>query len=130
MKSKWLISLLFGFFLITIAPKQILGCDIELEVIKGAKETYSIGDTIIVKVNVSLTHRSCPVKLRKTQFKLNGMKVLKATRWKKLSSMDYVRKLKIVITGSKENVVSISTIRECEKDGGFGSLKLAIVPKE
>lgn len=127
MNTKWIFSILLGFFLITLIPKEIYACDIEFEILKGKKETYSVGDTIIVKVKVALTHRSCPVALKKTKFKLNGMKVLKATRWKKLSSMDYERKLKIIITG---NEVTLNAIRECEKDGGFGSLKLETVPKE
>lgn len=127
---KWILSLLLGLFLLSIFPNNIHACDIEFEILKGKKEVYTVGDTIIVKVKVSLTHRSCPVKLRKTQFKLNGMKVLKATRWKKLSSMDYERKLKIIITGTEGNEVTLNAIRECEKDGGFGSLKLETVPKE
>ncbi len=123
MNAKWILSIII-FSFITFAPKQSKACEIEFEVLKGKKEVYSVGDTIIVKVQVKLTHRSCPVKLKKTKFKLNGMKVLKATRWKQLSSMVYVRKLQITITGTKGNKVSINAIRECEKDGGFGSLKL------
>jgi hypothetical protein len=130
MKTKWFFSLFLVFLLISLIPKEIYACDIEFEILKGKKETYNVGDTIIVKVKVALTHRSCPVALKKTKFKLNGMKVLKATRWKKLSSMDYERKLKIIITGTEGNEVTLNAIRECEKDGGFGSLKLETVPKE
>lgn len=61
---------------------------------------------------------------------MKGMKVLKSTGWKQLSSMDYERKLKIVITGTKGNKVTLNAIRECEKDGGFGSMKLETVPIE
>lgn len=124
MKIKWILSIIIAAFIITLTPQQTKACEIEFEILKGKKEVYNVGDTIIVKIQVKLTHRSCPVKLKKTKFKLNGMKVLKATKWKQLSSMDYVRKLKVTITGAEGNKVSINAIRECEKDGGFGSLKL------
>ncbi len=128
--KKWMLIIIAGMLIVSFAPQKVNACEIEFEVLKGKKEVYHVGDTIIVKVMVKLTHRSCPVALKKTKFKLNGMKVLKSTGWKQLSSMDYERKLKIVITGAKGKKVSLNAIRECEKDGGFGSLKLETVKIE
>lgn len=127
MKPKLILSILFAAVLLALTPRQIDACEIDFKIIKGKKEVYTVGDQIIVKVHVALTHRSCPVALKKTKFKLNGMKVLGATKWKQLSSMDYERKLKIKITG---NDVTLNAIRECDKDGGFGSLELETVPAE
>jgi hypothetical protein len=126
MKLKWLLSILFVAFLLAITPQKAEACEIEFEILKGKKEIYNPGDKLIVKVHVALTHRSCPVAIKKTQFKLNGIKVIGATKWKQLSSMDFERKLKIVITEKTKNEAIINAIRECDKDGGFGSLKLDI----
>jgi len=128
--KNWILTVIVGIFFISFAPQKANACEIEFEILKGKKEVYNVGDTIIVKVMVKLTHRSCPVALKKTKFKLNGMKVLKSTKWKQLSSMDYERKLKIVVTGAKGKKVSLNAIRECEKDGGFGSLKLETIQVE
>ncbi len=130
MKIKWAIIAIIGVFFLLFNSQESKACEIEFEILKGKKEVYRPGDTIIVKVIVKLTHRSCPVALKKTKFKMKGMKVLKSTGWKQLSSMDYERKLKIVITGTKGNKVTLNAIRECEKDGGFGSMKLETVPIE
>jgi hypothetical protein len=130
MKTKWILGLLLTLFFVTMMPQKADACEIEYEILKGKKEVYNVGDTIIIKVKVALTHRSCPIALKDTKFKLNGMKVLQATSWKQLSSMKFERKLKIIITGAKGNKVTINTIRECEKDGGFGSLKLETVSTE
>jgi len=130
MKTKWILGLLLTLFFVTMTPQKADACEIEYEILKGKKEVYNVGDTIIIKVKVALTHRSCPIALKDTKFKLNGMKVLQATSWKQLSSMKFERKLKIIITGAKGNKVTINTIRECEKDGGFGSLKLETVSTE
>jgi hypothetical protein len=130
MKTKWILGLLLTLFFVTMMPQKADACEIEYEILKGKKEVYNVGDTIIIKVKVALTHRSCPIALKDTKFKLNGMKVLQATPWKQLSSMKFERKLKIIITGAKGNKVTINTIRECEKDGGFGSLKLETVSTE
>jgi len=128
MKTKWILVLILGVFFLSLKPVETKACEIEVEIVKGEKEVYNVGDTIIVLVKVSLTHRSCPVAMKKTKFKLNGMKVIKATGWKQLSSMDYERKLKIVVTGAKGGKAAINVVRECEKDGGFGSMKIKVNP--
>lgn len=125
--TKWILSIIVSVFLIAFTPQEATACEIEFEILKGEKEVYNVGDTLIVKVVVKLTHRVCPVAMKETKFKLNGMKVIKSTGWKKLSENDYTRKLIIVITGKKGKKVSINAIRECEKDGGFGSMKLETV---
>ena len=107
-----------------ILPKEANACEIEFEIIKGRKDTYQTGDTLVVKVNVILTHRSCPIAIKKTQFKTNGLKVIKSTSWKQLTSMEYERILLIVVGKPKKGKLMINATRTCDKDGGFGSMKL------
>lgn len=118
-----ILSLLFA-----VAPlNEASACEIDFEILKGKKEIYEAGDTIVVFVKVVLTHRSCPEAIKKTKFEMNGMKVIKSTPWKQTSTMDFERKLMIVITGTKDGKLMINAIRTCDKDGGFGSLKLDAV---
>ncbi|MCD4773728.1 MAG: hypothetical protein K8R41_10145 [Bacteroidales bacterium] len=124
MKITWITILLLGFFFLQILPKEANACEIEFEIIKGGKDTYQTGDTLVVKVNVILTHRSCPIAIKKTQFKTNGLKVIKSTSWKQLTSMEYERKLLIVVGKPKKGKLMINATRTCDKDGGFGSMKL------
>ncbi len=124
MRTKWILTVFFGVSLSFLIPQKVNACDIEFEITKGKKESYNVGDTIVVVVKVALTHRSCPVKLNKTKFKLKGLKVVKSTQWKQLSANDWERKLMIVVTGSKGKKLNLTAIRECDKDGGFGTLKL------
>lgn len=126
MKTKWILTFFVGIFFSLMMPQKANACEIEFEIIKGKKDSYKVGDTIVVVVKVALTHRTCPVKLNKTKFKLKGLKVIKSTRWKKLSANDWERKLMIVVTGTKGKKLNLSAIRECEKDGGFGTLKLTM----
>ncbi len=123
MKTKWILMILLGVFFLTYAPNTANACEIEFEITKGKKESYNVGDTIVVVVKVALTHRSCPVKMKATKFKLKGLKVIKSTHWKQLSANDWERKLMIVVTESKGKNLNLTVIRECEKDGGFGTLK-------
>ena len=124
MGTKILITLLLGIFFVMLSPKQTNACEIEFDIVKGKKESYKAGDTLIVLVKVALTHRSCPVKMRETKFKLKGLKVIKSTPWKQKTANDWERKLMIVVTETKGKKLNLTAIRECEKDGGFGTLKL------
>ena len=126
MNTKWILILMLGVFFITLTPKTTKACEIEFEITKGKKESYQVGDTLVVLVKVALTHRACPVALQKTKFKLKGLKVIKSTKWKQLSANNWNRKLMIVVTDTKGGKLNLTAIRECDKDGGFGTLKLDI----
>ena len=127
MKTKHILMLVFGLFLFFGTAQKADACDIQFEILKGKKTTYHTGDTLIVKVKVALTHRACPIALQKTQFKLKGIKVIKSTKWKQKATNEWERKLMLVITDTKGKGVSLTAIRECDKDGGYGSLKLETV---
>lgn len=124
MKSKILIIILLGLGVMSFTPKKVQACEIDMTIVKGKKEVYQKGDTIVVLVKVSLTHRTCPVGLKETKFKLSGMKVLKSTPWKQRSANVWERKLMIVVTDVSKEKLVLTAVRECDKDGGFGTLKL------
>ena len=114
----------FGFLLSLVNPTISSACEIEFDIVKGKKEYYQTGDTIVILVEVALTHRACPIAMKKTQFKTKGLKVIKSTPWKQLSEMNWERKLMVIVTETGSNKLNLTAIRECDKDGGFGSLKL------
>ncbi len=120
--------LLIGFVFLLIPVKQITACDIDFEVVQGEKEVYERGDTVIVHVEVTLTHRTCPVGIKKTKFRMNGLKVIAATSWSQQSTMIWHRKLKIVVKSNEDGELMLNGIRTCDKDGGFGSLTLEAKP--
>jgi len=127
-KSKAIIILMLGIFFLSFSTQEVKACEIEFEIVKGKKEKYEAGDIIVVKVIVTLTHRSCPEALKKTKFKMNGLKVIGSTPWKELSAMDHERKLKLQVVSNKNGKLIFNAIRTCDKDGGFGSLKLEAIP--
>lgn len=115
--------ILISIFLFAI-PKSTNACEIKFDILKGKKEVYEVGDTLMIKVKVLLTHRVCPISLQKTKFTMNGLKVLKSTKWKQVSTMDHERKLITIVKKTKDGKISLTALRTCEKDGGFGALKL------
>ncbi len=128
LEKKLLRILLAGLFFLFIPVINASACEIDFEVIKGEKERYEKGDTIIVHVEVTLTHRTCPVGIKKTKFRMNGLKVIAATSWTQQSTMVWDRKLKILVKSNEDGELMLNGRRTCDKDGGFGSLKLEAVP--
>jgi len=126
MNFKWILILLLGVFAVSFTPNTANACEIDFKITKGKKDFYKTGDTLVILVKVVLTHRSCPVGMKKTQFNTKGLKVIKSTQWKQLSAMDWERKLMVVVTETEGDKLNLTAIRECDKDGGFGSLKLDV----
>ncbi|MCK5742681.1 MAG: hypothetical protein KAH48_10715 [Chlorobi bacterium] len=99
-------------------------CEIDLEIVKGKKASYEVGDVIIVKVEVFLTHRNCPEPLNATKYNQVGLKILKNTKWKNPSANTYTQKLKIKITEAGTKKISLGAVRTCDKTGGVGNITI------
>ena len=110
------------------SSSKIFACEIDFSVVGTKKATYNVGDEIVIKVEVTFTHRNCPEGIEKTKFKTNGLKVIGKTKWEETSPGVFIRKLKVKVTGSKKGKVSINAVRTCDKEGGFGSLTLKAEP--
>lgn len=127
LKSIFLTFAIAGFIvLFNISNAQ--ACEIDIKVIDNQKSKYSIGDELVVKVTVFLSHRNCPEGIKATRFKTNGIKILSATKWTEKNSGTFERKLKIKITGTKNGIVTIKAVRSCSKGTYTGSLTLKSTP--
>ena len=127
-KSKFALLLLLSIFFVSFNVQETKACEIEFEVIKGKKDSYKAGDIIVVKIMVKLTHRTCDIGIKKTKFKMKGLKIVGATKWKKISGMEFERKLKIKVISNTDGKLILNAVRTCDKDGGFGSMSLEAVP--
>ena len=116
-------------FLVLFNISNAQACEIDIKVIDNQKSKYSIGDELVVKVTVFLSHRNCPEGINATKFKTNGIKILSATKWTEKNSRTYERKLKIKITGNKNGIVTIKAVRNCSKGTYTGSLTLKSTPR-
>ncbi len=122
--SKLLLLISIGIFFFVFQPNVASACEIEFEIIENKKDVYSSGDVMVIKVTISLTHKSCQMAMEKTKFTMKGLKIVGTTEWKQESSFVWTRKLKVqVIKPDGKNIV-LQANRVCDKDGGFGSLVL------
>ncbi|MCW3804912.1 hypothetical protein OM074_04690 [Marinilabiliaceae bacterium D04] len=102
-----------------------MACEIDLKVSdQFKKESYRIGDELVVEVSVILNHRNCHVDITKTKFKAIGAKIVGATKWEKKQPNTYSRKLKIEVTNDNKNDIEIICQRVCEKEGGVAKITL------
>lgn len=120
--------ILFIIIIISLSSYQSRACEILIEVTKNKKEVYNIGDTLIIKVTVILTHRICPEGIKNTKFQSSGIKVIGAKEWNEIQMGVYERELKITVTGTESGKISITAVRKCEKEGGHATLELKSVP--
>lgn len=110
------------FSLIILQSTAIFACDIDFKVTDNNKSSYEIGDVVVIKLSVALTHRHCHVDIEKTQINSNGLEVMGATKWTEKTSGLWERKVKVKVT--KKGKVSLSAVRTCDKEGGQGSITL------
>lgn len=100
-------------------------CDIELAIVDNIQSKYKLGDELVIKVTVHLTHRNCPEGIESTRFTSDGLKILGATKWTEGTTGVFERKLKVRIDESMNGEAVLNVVRKCDKDGGRGSIMLA-----
>jgi hypothetical protein len=112
--------------ILTLFSFNIKACEIIFSVDKNKKVSYSIGDTLVIKILVVLTHRNCEVAMDKTKVDSKGLDIKGATKWVESKPGTWERKFKVIIKDSNKGNVYLSAIRDCDEDGGKGSIKLEV----
>ncbi|HLG38602.1 MAG TPA: hypothetical protein VI461_03000 [Chitinophagaceae bacterium] len=109
-----------------IIPVFTFACDIFVNVDGVKKEKYAAGDIVVIRIEVRLTHRNCPVDINETGINISGMQIIGATKWVNTEgSNKWERKIKVKISSEKDGKAMVVAERTCQKDGGKGSLILA-----
>ena len=101
-------------------------CEIKVEYQDKTKEVYHVGDELILKVSVLLSHRNCTVGIDATTYKMENLEVIGATKWEEKSANYFERLLKVKILGSETGEAVLHALRECDKEGGYGLLKIKV----
>ena len=126
--NKKLFSGLILFFGLILIPDLSLACDTKITVNGEAKEQYQSGDEVILKVTIFLPHKDCDVPINDTKFKVEGLTVLGATKWKLNSPGLYERLVKVKINATEHNQSVLHVQRVCKKEGGYGAITLKTQP--
>jgi hypothetical protein len=117
-------KVILSCFIMLFAAFTAFSCEIEFEIQGTKKATYKAGDEIIVKVRVTLTHRTCVVALNNTKFDTKGLEILGGTDWKEVTPGVWERKLKMKAAKTQNGKLILQVTRTCDKEGGSGTLTL------
>ena len=118
-----LVIILLGML---ISLSAASACQIQIKVLDASKKTYKVGDELVVKVSVQLTHRNCSEGIESTKFNPKDLKILSAGKWTESGNGLYERKVKIKITGKSNDQAVLHVVRTCRRDGGSGKLTLKV----
>ena len=114
------------FVFLLMLVQAATACDINISVHGESKEEYTVGDEVIFRVDVHLTHRICPYGIEATKFTGEGLELLGATPWKKVAEYDYVRLVKARVQKDPDSKAVLKAVRSCEKGGAAGSGEIQI----
>lgn len=111
---------------LVITSVSAFACEIEIDIVKGKKATYSKGDILTLKVEVENTHRSCIKEIEDVQLIPKNLEILSSTGWNdKDEGTEWEKKVKVKVTGKKGDA-SFTAKRVCSKQGGEDVLVLKI----
>jgi type 1 fimbria pilin len=116
-------SFLTLFLLLAIGVLSASACNIKFT-LQGNQKNCHAGDTVTVNVELTLIHRSCSVAADQTKFKVDGAKVVSASKWKQTSATTYTRTVKMVVAKDNKKNVVLTATRTCDKEGGHGTFSL------
>jgi hypothetical protein len=111
------------FVVLLMASLSIFACDFEFSM-PDAKKSCKAGDELVLNVKLILNHRNCPIAIKDTKFKMDGVSMVAATDWKEVSPGVFTRQLKMKVNADNKQKISLSATRTCEKEGGYGIFTL------
>ena len=113
---------LTGLLLLVVSS---FACEIYFNVSeKYKKESYTPGEEIVVELKVVLVHHHCDIGIQDTKISADGATITGATKWNETKPGVFERKLKVKIDDTPEKDFKLKCQRTCEKEGGYGELKL------
>lgn len=100
---------------------QSVACEIKVGVQeKSKKESYKVGDEVVIDVQVQLIHHHCGLEIKKTKFVYENLQIVGATEWKEVRPGTYTRQVKAKVTADKAGDAKLIIDRKCDKEGGYG----------
>ena len=120
------LALVVGLITPMVSVGSAGACEIEVKVVKGNKDSYAVGNVVIVAVDVFLTHNNCPEGIKATNFRSEGIKVLGAKKWKQTGPERYRRLLKAKIESAENGSAALHVRRTCDKEGAYGVLTVNV----
>jgi len=110
------IFITFGLFFYN----DSLSCEIKIEIVKNKKEKYKNNETLILKVEIYLTHRICDINIKDTKVETSNVEILKEGKWNEEKMGVWVNYYKIKISKNKDKSDScyFKVMRICPKTGG------------
>jgi hypothetical protein len=87
------------------------------------KPKYKIGDTVILKMIVKWTHKTCIKEAVEPALKLSDMEMTAKTKFKETAPGLWEIKYKMKVIGNK---AAVNAYEDCSKGGGTGNIKLQI----
>lgn len=115
---------LFSILFLLGISVSAMACEIKINVLGEQKSIFKQGDEITVKVTVVYIHRICELELTDTNFLADGLKIISAGEWTEVDPVTFTRELKIKVLADGKKTGVLNVERNCNKDGGFGSLKI------
>ena len=101
-------------------------CEFKFNIEGTPKKSYAVGDEVIMKITLVLTHRNCDEGLDATKFDYKGFEVLGATQWKEIGNGSFERKFKMKVTANDADKSTFSAVRTCKKEGGSGTFQILV----
>ena len=122
-------KVLVALLLFVVTAVSSYACSIEFTLQDNKGKTVNpakvkVGEEYVLVVRFETTHGNCGIPVDATKFKLDGIKVVKASDWKDEGNEVYTRKLKIKITENNKDAVSLVVERVCGRGGALAEYSL------
>lgn len=123
--KKFLVALL----VFCVTAVSTYACDIQFTLQDSKGKTVSpakvkVGEEYVLVVRFETTHGNCGIAVENTKFKLDGVKVVKASDWEDQGNEVYIRKLQVKIVDNKKDTSSLVVVRECGRGGALAEFTL------
>lgn len=110
--------------IVVFAAGDAVACDVKVSVYEGLRETYRVGDEVILKLEILQTHRNCSESINATKYRTAGLEVSTATPWKEAGNNKFERFVKVKIIELPAGPATFEVSRDCSREGGYAVISM------
>ncbi|MCX6309451.1 MAG: hypothetical protein NTY32_11680 [Bacteroidia bacterium] len=94
---------------------------------EGKKSTYTIGETIRIRLNLKSLPETCLDGMKQSKIFVSGLKIKDQTAWKQLAKAQFQKDLTLEILSAKKKTARLTILRKVDKENLFHQETFAIL---
>lgn len=103
------------FFILSLCAFHALAGQISVRYLRGERETYAVGDTVTLSIQINVPPETCSDGMKGTKLFQSGISIVRQSEWREIGRGYRQKEISLRITGNKKRKATLTVVRRNDK---------------